>query len=207
MLFVKSKDGNIDTCWSNLVLALVGEMLDPDDHVTGIVVSSRPKMDRIQIWTRIKDDVAAVDAIGHRILETIGLEPHDMQTSISLEFNVSDHSQTSANGKAHKETVTAGKYMRVSFIQRSASISTSVPSGVESPRRSSARIGPGSSPVGTPSPLSPWTSTPSSPLTPSSPRQASSTLPSSRGRVGGMGGNAFSGPLGSARRLFSTQGE
>lgn len=89
MLFVKTKENNIDTCWSNLVLALVGEVLDPDDNVTGIVVSSRPKMDRIQIWTRIKDDVAAVDAIGHRIVETLGLEPQDMQTTVSLDFSVS----------------------------------------------------------------------------------------------------------------------
>lgn len=88
MLFVKAKDNNIDTCWSNLVLALVGEMLDPDDIVTGIVCSSRPKMDRIQIWTRSLE-VAAVDAVGHRILETIGLEPQDMQTTISLDFQVS----------------------------------------------------------------------------------------------------------------------
>lgn len=88
MLFVKAnKDLTVDMVWSSLVLALVGEQLDPDSHITGIVVSSRPRMDRVQIWTRIKDDVAAVNAIGNRILETIGFESQDQHT-ISLDFQV-----------------------------------------------------------------------------------------------------------------------
>jgi translation initiation factor 4E len=88
VLFVRAnKDLTVDMVWSSLILALVGEQLDPENNVTGIVVSSRPRMDRVQLWTRIKDDIAAVNTIGNRILETIGFDTQDQQT-ISLEFQV-----------------------------------------------------------------------------------------------------------------------
>ncbi|BEJ15823.1 hypothetical protein CspHIS471_0504280 [Cutaneotrichosporon sp. HIS471] len=189
VLFVKAnKDLTVDMVWSNLVIALVGEQLDPDNHITGVVVSSRPRMDRVQIWTRIKDDIAAVNAIGNRILETIGFEAQDQQT-ISLDF------------QAHEGTLPAGKFMRAGFTARSVSVAISTPSSANVSRVSSPL--PGGSPVGTPSALPGWPTTPHSPIAPPSPRQMSSALPSTRPRMG-AGGNAFSGPLGSARRAFST---
>lgn len=87
MLFTKTSDLT-DYCWSNLVMALVGEMLDPDNTVTGIVVSPRPRADRIQVWTRSKDDVNQVNAMGVKIMDTLGLDAREMEL-VSLEFQVS----------------------------------------------------------------------------------------------------------------------
>lgn len=86
MLFTKTND-LMDHAWSSLVMALVGEMLDPENSITGIVVSPRPKADRIQVWMRSKDDVSAVNAMGVRIMDTIGAEPHELEM-MSLEFQV-----------------------------------------------------------------------------------------------------------------------
>jgi translation initiation factor 4E len=71
-------------------MSLIGEMLDPEDQVCGIVASCRPKVDRIQIWTRGRDDVEGINLIGKRIADTLGLEGRDVEC-MSLEFQVSLH--------------------------------------------------------------------------------------------------------------------
>jgi translation initiation factor 4E len=68
-------------------MSLVGEILDPDDEVCGVVASSRPKIDRIQIWTRGRDDVERLNAIGRRVWEGMALEGGEVK-SVSMEFQV-----------------------------------------------------------------------------------------------------------------------
>ena len=86
MLF-RSAPSLLDSSWANLSMALIGDILDPDDEVCGIVVSTRPKVDRIQLWTRGRDDVDRINAIGRRIVESLMLEGRDVET-ISMEFQV-----------------------------------------------------------------------------------------------------------------------
>lgn len=88
VMLVRGQQSLIDSIWSNLSMALVGQVLDPLNSVCGIVVSARPKMDRIQVWTRGRDDYPALNALAHRILSAMALEPREME-GISLEFNVS----------------------------------------------------------------------------------------------------------------------
>jgi len=83
----------LDSAWAYLAMALVGEMLDSEDKVCGIVVSTRPKIDRIQIWTRTADDIEYLNGLAQRILDTLGLEGRD-KDNISLEFQVSTSSIT-----------------------------------------------------------------------------------------------------------------
>lgn len=73
-----------------MAMALVGEVLDPDDEVCGLVASTRPKIDRIQVWTRGRDDVDRINGLGRRILEAVNLEGRDVE-SMSMEFQVSHH--------------------------------------------------------------------------------------------------------------------
>ncbi len=77
----------LDASWANLTMALVGEILDPDDEVCGIVASTRPRIDRIQLWTRGRDDVDRINGIGKRILEAISLEGRNLE-AMSMEFQV-----------------------------------------------------------------------------------------------------------------------
>jgi len=88
VVLLRSSPHLLDSCWANLAMALVGEILDPENQVCGLVASTRPKVDRIQIWTRIKDDVDAINLIGRRILEAMALEGRDVE-NLSLEFQVS----------------------------------------------------------------------------------------------------------------------
>jgi translation initiation factor 4E len=71
-------------------MGLIGDILDPDDQVCGIVASSRPKVDRIQLWTRSRsdEDAPSLNALGHRIMECMGFDAND-QGSMSIEFQAS----------------------------------------------------------------------------------------------------------------------
>lgn len=69
-------------------MALVGEVLDPEDEVCGVVASTRPKIDRLQVWTRGRDDVNQINALGKRIIDTLALEGRETE-NMSMEFQVS----------------------------------------------------------------------------------------------------------------------
>ena len=76
----------MDFAWANLSMGLIGEILDGDDRVSGIVASSRPKIDRIQVWTRGRVDVEGLNALGRRVWEGMGLQGET--ENISIEFQV-----------------------------------------------------------------------------------------------------------------------
>jgi len=78
----------LDVAWANLTMGLVGDIIDPDDTVCGIVASNKPRGNRIQIWTRGREDVEALNGLGKRCLEMMGLEKGE-EDSISLEYQVS----------------------------------------------------------------------------------------------------------------------
>lgn len=88
VILFRSCPGLIDIAWANLTMALVGEMLDDQDMVCGIVASSRPKVDRVQIWTRGRDDVEKLNALGRRAWDVMGLERGEAE-HVSLEYQVS----------------------------------------------------------------------------------------------------------------------
>jgi len=64
-------------------MALVGEELEEGDDICGAVVSLRTKVDRIQVWTRSKDDVEKLNAIGKRLVKLLDVSEAD---GIGLEF-------------------------------------------------------------------------------------------------------------------------
>lgn len=64
-------------------MALVGEELEEADEICGAVVSLRSKVDRIQVWTRSKEDVEKLNAIGKKLVKTLDVSEAD---GIGLEF-------------------------------------------------------------------------------------------------------------------------
>jgi translation initiation factor 4E len=86
VLTMKNNPTLLDQCWQWLTMALVGEELDESDEICGAVVSLRSKVDRIQLWTRSKDDVEKVNSIGRKLVKLLDVSEAD---SIGLEFQVS----------------------------------------------------------------------------------------------------------------------
>ncbi|KAG6831431.1 hypothetical protein H0H92_010644 [Tricholoma furcatifolium] len=83
VLTMKNNPALLDRCWSWLTMALVGEELEDGDEICGAVVSLRSKVDRIQVWTRSKDDVEKLNTIGKKLVKTLDVSEAD---AIGLEF-------------------------------------------------------------------------------------------------------------------------
>ena len=85
VLTMKNNPALLDRCWAWLAMALVGEELEEGDEICGAVVSLRSKVDRIQLWTRSKDDVERLNGIGKKLVKLLDVSEAD---SIGLEFQV-----------------------------------------------------------------------------------------------------------------------
>jgi translation initiation factor 4E len=85
VLTMKNNPALLDRCWNWLAMALVGEELEEGDEICGAVVSLRSKVDRIQVWTRNKDDVEKLNGIGKRLVKLLDISDAD---NIGLEFQV-----------------------------------------------------------------------------------------------------------------------
>lgn len=94
------RNGNqalLDRSWMYLVLGLIGEELDEADDITGAVISTRPKGDRIAVWLRDKHDVAKVNGIGKRFVQLLDV---DREPGVSLEFVANDKGASSKRSRA-----------------------------------------------------------------------------------------------------------
>lgn len=85
VLTMKNNPTLLDRCWAWLAMALVGEEVEEGDDICGAVVSLRSKVDRIQVWTRSKDDVERLNGIGRRLVKLLDVSEAD---GIGLEFQV-----------------------------------------------------------------------------------------------------------------------
>jgi translation initiation factor 4E len=85
VLTMKNNPQLLDRCWNWLAMALVGEDLDEGEEICGAVVSLRSKVDRIQLWTRSKDDIEKINGIGKKMVKVLDVSEAD---SIGLEFQV-----------------------------------------------------------------------------------------------------------------------
>ncbi|OCH88406.1 translation initiation factor eIF4e [Obba rivulosa] len=94
VLTMKSNPALLDRCWSWLAMALVGEDLDDGDEICGAVVSLRSKVDRIQLWTRSKDDVEKINSIGRKMVKLLDVSEAD---GIGLEFQYNSDDRPTPN--------------------------------------------------------------------------------------------------------------
>lgn len=85
VLTMKNNPQLLDRCWYALAMALIGEELEDGDEICGAVVSLRTKVDRIQLWTRSKDDVEKLNGIGKKMVKLLDVSEAD---GVGLEFQV-----------------------------------------------------------------------------------------------------------------------
>ncbi|ORX39257.1 hypothetical protein BD324DRAFT_649340 [Kockovaella imperatae] len=91
VILLKNAPALLDHSWANLTMGLVGEILDPDDEVCGVVASTKPKVDRIQIWTRDRKNVDRLNRLGQRIVDTLSLDGKEMEVmSMEFQYNISN---------------------------------------------------------------------------------------------------------------------
>ncbi|KAF7797376.1 hypothetical protein EIP86_008571 [Pleurotus ostreatoroseus] len=94
VLTMKNNAQLLDRCWIWLAMALVGEDLDESDEICGAVVSLRSKVDRIQLWTRSKDDVEKINGIGKKLVKLLDVSEAD---GIGLEFQYNTDDRPTPN--------------------------------------------------------------------------------------------------------------
>ncbi|KAF8997484.1 translation initiation factor eIF 4e-like domain-containing protein [Cyathus striatus] len=90
VLTMRNNPTLLDRSWSWLAMALVGEELEEGDEICGAVVSLRGKVDRIQVWTRGKDDVEKLNAIGRRLVKLLDVSEAD-NIGLEFQYNSDDH--------------------------------------------------------------------------------------------------------------------
>lgn len=123
VLTMKNNPQLLDRCWSWLAMALVGEDLDEGDEICGAVVSLRSKVDRIQLWTRSKEDVEKINGIGRKLVKLLDISEAD---GIGLEFQV--RISTSSSVRSPLDVVCAVCSITTMTARRRTSSSRSKPS-------------------------------------------------------------------------------
>ncbi|EKM56392.1 uncharacterized protein PHACADRAFT_253481 [Phanerochaete carnosa HHB-10118-sp] len=138
VLTMKNNPQLLDRCWAWLAMALVGEDLDEGDEICGAVVSLRSKVDRIQLWTRSKDDVEKINGIGKKMVKLLDVSEAD---GIGLEFQYNTEDRPTPN-----------KFLSIQALPQTAYRSSfHVKPGFSSPV-SAAGEGPGAAPAAAPGP-------------------------------------------------------
>ncbi|TIB78288.1 hypothetical protein E3Q23_00831 [Wallemia mellicola] len=100
VIIVRNSHWLLDRCWSWLVMGLVGEEIDDDDLITGAVVSTRPRGDRIQVWTR-QTKVEECNEIARKLIKILEIGNDNNNNNISLEFQYNQSNPPSTNGFIH----------------------------------------------------------------------------------------------------------
>ncbi|WVQ81329.1 hypothetical protein IAT38_003452 [Cryptococcus sp. DSM 104549] len=193
VVLFRSSPSTLDVAWANLSMALVGEVLDPEDMVCGIVASCRPKVDRVQVWTRGREDVDGLNKLGKRIVEAMGLEGRDAECmSMEFQYNSTDNSNPPPN-----------KFIHIPFAARPP-MGSGIP-GSRSVSSASAFQGPPSHLGPSASPRHPSNLAHPLPLPPNSPSAKGGSgapldVPGTPGSAGGRravsSGNPFGGHMG-----------
>jgi len=128
-------------------MALVGEDLDEGDEICGAVVSLRTKVDRIQLWTRTKDDVEKINGIGRKMVKLLDVSDAD---GIGLEFQYNNDDRPVPNKFLSIQSLPQTSY-RSSFHAKNSPMSgpgegpnlTGGPPGVAGPGGAFAGFGVG----------------------------------------------------------------
>ncbi|KAI0371353.1 translation initiation factor eIF4e [Pilatotrama ljubarskyi] len=140
VLTMKNNPQLLDRCWSWLAMALVGEDLDEGDEICGAVVSLRSKVDRIQLWTRSKEDVEKINGIARKMVKLLDISEAD---GIGLEFQYNNDERPVPNKFLSIQAIPQSSF-RTSFHGKPPGFNSPVSAPGEGPQIG-AGAGPGPS--------------------------------------------------------------
>jgi translation initiation factor 4E len=105
----------VDIFWQNLLLAMIGETLDDQDEICGLVFQRRKAGDRLCIWTRNANNERAVMNIGSRMKTALvsGEEASIQSTAQTLQLQYDAHQTSIQTGYSYN---TNQKYTLHSII-------------------------------------------------------------------------------------------
>eukprot|EP00735_Rhodelphis_limneticus_P007708 TRINITY_DN20314_c0_g1::TRINITY_DN20314_c0_g1_i1::g.19737::m.19737 TRINITY_DN20314_c0_g1::TRINITY_DN20314_c0_g1_i1::g.19737 ORF type:complete len:220 (+),score=26.42,sp/O81482/IF4E2_MAIZE/39.13/4e-45,IF4E/PF01652.13/1.9e-57,RuvC/PF02075.12/0.024 TRINITY_DN20314_c0_g1_i1:65-661(+) len=88
----------LDEYWESVVLASIGETMDPGDEVCGLVLSRRQKGDRIALWNRDCSNKQAVHQLGEKFKEIF---EHESKVEYNYHQDSIQTGQSYANPKRY----------------------------------------------------------------------------------------------------------
>lgn len=90
---------HLDTFWLNLVLAMIGEVLDQTEDICGAVFSRRKGGDRISVWTADRTDEEGIIKLGRQLKEVLcdGISP---TPQLTLQYSYHEDSIKLGSGYA-----------------------------------------------------------------------------------------------------------
>jgi len=127
VLTMKMNPELLDRCWIWLAMALIGEDLDDGNEICGAVVSLRSKVDRIQLWTRSKEDVEKINGIGKKMVKLLDVSEAD---GVGLEFQYNNDDRPTPNKFLSIQALPQTSY-RASFANKPGSVTS--PTGPATP--------------------------------------------------------------------------
>jgi translation initiation factor 4E len=98
---------NVDLYWESLLLAIIGETIDEEDEICGLVFNKRKQGDRLSIWNRHKDYEDIIMRIGQRFktaLTTGDLLVGMNQIAPSLQLTYDAHESSIQTGYSHNSS-------------------------------------------------------------------------------------------------------
>lgn len=88
----KPSRAQLDILWLETLLICIGEIIQPANYITGVVVQRRPKEDRIQLWTRNYSDKTIQHEIGQQFKAALNI------TDGQIHCVAHDQNQTRGSG-------------------------------------------------------------------------------------------------------------
>lgn len=139
VLTMKNNPALLDRCWSWLTMALVGEELEEGrDEICGAVVSLRTKLDRIQLWTRGKEDAERLNSIGKKLVKILDVSESD---GIGLEFQYNTEDRPLPNKFLSIQSIPTTSSFRSSFQPLSSTLDRDRDRDRDAPQSASASSG------------------------------------------------------------------
>lgn len=87
-LTLKQRDRDqADQLWLYMVLGLIGEQIDCENHVCGVVITPRRDELRVSLWTRNCNNARAQKTIGRNMREALKLPPHLINNTVYKSHN------------------------------------------------------------------------------------------------------------------------
>ncbi|EFA84677.1 hypothetical protein PPL_01668 [Heterostelium album PN500] len=87
---------DIDTIWENIVLGVVGETIDTERDICGLVLNKRFNLERISVWNRDSSNSKGIESLKTNILDT--LPPNSNNSKLNIKYQIHNTQMNNSQG-------------------------------------------------------------------------------------------------------------